>query len=73
MSQEGGQKRRSRESSGEPESQVQKWQHLKREPIIIESDNELDEPRVERFMKKAVREWMIRLLGVMSLVFLYYS
>lgn len=31
--------------------------------IVIESDNESDEDRAERFTRKVVKEWTIRLLG----------
>ena len=56
-SREGSQKRRSRESSEEPDSRSQKRRRVQRKPIIIESNDKLDEPRTERFARKAATEW----------------
>ena len=63
VSQEGSRKQRSRESSGELESRAQKRRRLRRETIIIESDDKSDEPRAERFARKAAKEWTVGLLG----------
>ena len=62
-SREGSRKRRSRESSGEPESRAPKRRRLRRETIIIESDDESDGSRTEKFARKAAKEWTIGLLG----------
>ena len=36
---------------------------MRRETIVIESDDESDEPRAERFARKAATEWTTGLLG----------
>ena len=56
-SREGSQKHRSRESSEEPDGRSQKWRRVQRKPIVIESNDESDELRMERFAQKAATEW----------------
>ena len=62
VSQEGSRKRRSRESSEEPDGRSQKQRRVHRKLIVIESDDESDEPRMEWFARKAVTEWSNGLL-----------
>ena len=52
----------SRESSGEPDGRLQKQRWVHQRLIVIESDNELDELRMERLAQKAVMEWSNGLL-----------
>ena len=57
VSREGSRKRQSRESLEEPDGRSQKRRRVYRRPIVIESDDESDEPRTERFARKAATEW----------------
>ena len=62
VSWEGSQKQRSRESSEEPDGRSQKWRRVYQKPIVIESNDESDEPRMERLVRKVATEWSNGLL-----------
>ena len=57
VSWEGSWKCQSRESSEEPDGRSQKQQQVHQKLIVIESNDELDEPRTERFVQKVAMEW----------------